>query len=136
MNTVTSPIDVAYYIDADNHKIYPSDLDGRVDELTDVREECEEEGVAMDAAEAAELAALQAFKAEVRREFEVFHEGLTIVREEDFARYARWAAEEYDGISSENVGDFVDWERYADNLRPQWKQLELGGVKVMVSDCA
>ena len=137
MSTMTekSPIDVAFYIDADNYKIYAEDLDGRIDELTDVRGECEEEGVSMDAELTAELAALQAVKAEVKRAFGVFHEDITIVTEDDFARYLRWAAEEFEGISSENVGDFVDWEAYANSQRHQWTQLRLGGFEVLVSDC-
>lgn len=126
-------VDVDDWADDENGKIDPEVLEERIDLLTEDRATCEQEGLKHEAEFAEELADLQGFRAEVLRATGAW-DSVTIVAERDFVKHLRWCAEEYDGISSENVGDFVDWDRYAANQRHQWSEIMLGRTKTLVCD--
>lgn len=136
MSTATGVFDVREYVDDENGKILLEDIENRLAELLEMREEFESEGDKLDEDEATELGELQTFMADIKRAFPATREELTIVMDEDHVRYVRWAAEEFDGIGPDNVGDYVEWDEYAKDRLHNWKSFELGGRQVLVSDNA
>lgn len=120
------------YTDYDNGQLDVEALANRLGELKDVREECEDEGQEMDEEEARELKMLVAFKAEVEKATGDGFGFAVLVAEEEFEKHVRYWAEDEHGIGAENLGDYVDWERYARDQRKEFQKLELDGQDVWV----
>lgn len=108
------------------------DLNEHIHALIDLRAEYEQDGQSIPGKEAEELRLLTGFRAAVRKTVGEFDDGTVIVPDDRFEDYVRYAAEYEYGISAENVGDYVDWERYAQDRKGEFLRLELDGQAVWV----
>lgn len=124
-------IDLGSYADFDNGQIRPSDLQYRIDVLEGERETCEEAGEKLGTELAAELTALLTFRGAVARIVGDFNLG-TLVPDEHFKKHVRRQVEEDFGIGPNNIGDYVDWERYAKDQEVSYFQGYLAGQKIWI----
>lgn len=136
-------INLGEYLDEDNGQLKFEEVEQRIDELKGYREDAEDEGVDFDPELADELRVLNAFAGDVRRERErsidlLVRERsidlLVLVPEDNLEQFLRWETEQVHGIGPDNVGDYVDWARYADDLRYQWSSVMLDGRTILVRD--
>ncbi len=125
-------IDLGDYLDEDNGQLKFEEVERRIDELKGYREDAEDEGGDFDPELADELRLLNAFAGDVRREREYSIDLLVLVPEDNLEQFVRWEAEQVHGIGPDNVGDYVDWARYADDLRYQWSSVMLDGRMILV----
>jgi hypothetical protein len=125
-------IDLSQYLDEDNGQLKFKEVEQRIYELKGYREDAEDDGVNFDAELADELRLLNAFAGDVRREREYSVDLLVLVLEDHLEQFVRWEAEQVHGIGPDNVGDYVDWARYADDLRYQWSSMMLDGRTILV----
>jgi hypothetical protein len=125
------PIDISYYINEENKSLYLELLRKRIDYLQDEREEYEDQGIAWAGDGADELRELVAFIGELRAAFNNI-DNLTLVLEEDLESFLRREAEGQYGIGADNLGDYVNWTGYAEDLRRRdWSSATLGGRTIL-----
>jgi hypothetical protein len=116
----------------DNGMVDADGLEARIDELKEAREDYEAEGEQMGGDAAEELRLLVNFRGEVERATGGSFLEATIVTEHEFDKHVRYYAEQEYGVGPDDMGDYVDWTRYADDQRKQFTSLVLDGQQVWV----
>jgi len=129
---MTTTVDLDSYADEDTGRLKIDELLERIDELLERRDEYEADGRDLEADLALELRLLRAFVADVNRGFDCCDDSLTFVAEDNFERFVRYEAEQEHGIGPDNVGDYVDWTRYAGDLRGDWAGVVLDNCTIRI----
>jgi hypothetical protein len=119
------------WADEDNCTLYNDQIEDRIGELQDERAEWETEGGELPEEEAAELRMWTAFRAEVERLVGHFGEAV-MVPDEVFEKYARYEAEQEHGITPDDLGDYVDWVRWAEACKNEFSSVIVDGQRVWV----
>ncbi len=122
--------DIADYIDREQHEVFAKEIDARIDELRDLREEWESNGDSAPDDEREELNALLAFRADVEQATGEDFDMATIIPEQSFTEAIRYYVEEND--IDPDLSQYVDWERLAADRRIDYQGVDLDGETVWV----
>lgn len=112
----------AGYISADT-------VDSQIEELERILAEEGEGGLDLEGHE--ELAELRDFRVQVRAKVNAWSQA-TIVEADCFEEHVRDEAENLYGVGADDLGPYVDWERYARDMKMDWGVVVVGGVTFYV----
>lgn len=130
--TSTYMITVDDFLGVDDHELYATDLNESIAAFQADISEAQLDDGEPDPDDVAAHEQLVAFRDEVERLTGNHFDSATIVPDEHFEDFARgWGEEAYD-VTADGIGDYVDWGRFADDLKGQYQQVDFGDDLVWV----
>lgn len=126
-------IDLNDWIDDDTGQLDPGGLGDWIEKLKLRREEDEDAGLPWDEDDAAELASLIDFRAQVESVTGEQMWASVLVPDAEFDKHTRYWANSEHGLEDSDLAQFIEWHNFMrQQQRDRWKALDLDGDTIWV----